>query len=95
MKTAMLILALFAVARVGTVGTGRPQTQAPAMVPISDYHQHLFSPAITDGGKTRPSITAKDLVALLDDAGIRKALVLSLAYQYGNPNRPPVENEYE
>ena len=80
MKTAMLIPALFAVGAVGAVGTGRPQ--APAMVPAADYHQHLFSPAITDGGKTRPSITAKDLVPLLDDAGIRKALVLSLAYRY-------------
>jgi uncharacterized protein len=93
MKTAMLILMLFAIAGAGTFGTGRPQ--APAMVPAADYHQHLFSPTITDGGKTRPSITAKDLVTLLDDAGIRKALVLSLAYQYGNPNRPPVEDEYE
>jgi predicted TIM-barrel fold metal-dependent hydrolase len=34
-------------------------------------------------------------VRLLDEAGIRQALVLSLAYQYGNPNRPPVENEYD
>jgi hypothetical protein len=33
-------------------------------------------------------------VRLLDAAGIRQALVLSLAYQYGNPNRPPAENEY-
>ena len=87
MKTAMLILVFV------TVGAGR--SQAPAIVAAADYHQHLFSPAITDGGKTRPSITAKDLVTLLDDAGIRKALVLSLAYQYGNPNRPPMENEYE
>ncbi len=28
-------------------------------------------------------------------AGIRRAVVLSLAYQFGNPNRPPVENEYD
>ena len=34
-------------------------------------------------------------MTLLDAAGIRKALVLSLAYQYGNPNRPAVENEYQ
>jgi uncharacterized protein len=90
MKTALLILACITV---GAVGSGRPQ--APAIVPAGDYHQHLFSPAITDSGKTRPSIAAKDLVTLLDDAGIRKALVLSLAYQYGNPNRPAVEDEYE
>jgi uncharacterized protein len=30
----------------------------------------------------------------MDAAGVRRALVLSLAYQYGNPNRPPVADEY-
>jgi predicted TIM-barrel fold metal-dependent hydrolase len=35
------------------------------------------------------------MVQLLDQAGIRRAAVLSLAYSYGNPNRPPVEREYE
>ncbi len=28
-------------------------------------------------------------------AGIHRAVVLSLAYQFGNPNRPPIENEYD
>jgi predicted TIM-barrel fold metal-dependent hydrolase len=41
------------------------------------------------------TITAERLIALLDSAGIRGALVLSVAYQFGNPNRPPVANEYE
>jgi hypothetical protein len=27
-------------------------------------------------------------------AGIGRAVVLSLGYQFGNPNRPPVEDEY-
>ncbi|OLC02431.1 MAG: hypothetical protein AUH45_09095 [Gemmatimonadetes bacterium 13_1_40CM_69_22] len=40
-------------------------------------------------------ISAGDLIELLDAAGIRRALVLSVAYMYGSPNRPPVENEYE
>jgi predicted TIM-barrel fold metal-dependent hydrolase len=31
---------------------------------------------------------------LLDAAGIQRALVLSIAYQFGNPNKPKVENEY-
>ena len=69
------------------------QTLPPTAV--VDYHQHLFSPAITNGGATRPAVSAKELIPLLDAAGIRQALVLSLAYQYGNPNRPPVENEYQ
>ena len=86
MKTGMLVIAGVLAAHVP-----RPGLSAPSV----DYHQHLFSPAITNGGQTRPAVSAKELVALLDAAGIRKALVLSLAYQYGNPNRPPVENEYE
>ena len=31
---------------------------------------------------------------MLDAAGVRQALLLSLAYQYGNPNNPPVQDEY-
>jgi predicted TIM-barrel fold metal-dependent hydrolase len=69
--------------------------QASSRPTVVDYHQHLFSPAITNSGATRPVVSAEDLVALLDAAGIRKGLVLSLAYQYGNPNRPAVQNEYE
>ncbi len=30
----------------------------------------------------------------LDSAAIRRALVLSVAYQFGNPNKPAVEDEY-
>jgi predicted TIM-barrel fold metal-dependent hydrolase len=37
---------------------------------------------------------AAELVTLLDEAGIRRAVVLSLGYQYGNPNKPPVPDEY-
>jgi predicted TIM-barrel fold metal-dependent hydrolase len=63
--------------------------------PIVDYHQHLFSPTITTLSSRQQLLEAKDLVALLDEAGIRRAVVLSLAYQYGNPNRAPVEHEYD
>jgi len=34
------------------------------------------------------------VIALLDSAGIRRALVLSIAYTWGNPSRH-VEDEYE
>jgi predicted TIM-barrel fold metal-dependent hydrolase len=34
------------------------------------------------------------MIALLNAAGVQKALVLSLAYQFGNPNKPAVEDEY-
>jgi hypothetical protein len=62
--------------------------------PAVDHHQHLFSPDITNLTGLR-TLTAGDLVALLDLAGIRRAVVLSLGYQYGNPNRPAIEHEYE
>jgi predicted TIM-barrel fold metal-dependent hydrolase len=62
--------------------------------PLVDYHQHLFSPAAAKLSPGVDPITSSDLVALLDSAGIRRALVLSVAYQFANPNRPPTENEY-
>jgi predicted TIM-barrel fold metal-dependent hydrolase len=70
---------------------------AGQVAPIVDHHQHLFSPAIvallaTGGGGLQP-ITAGDVVALLDSAGIRRALVLSAAYMYGSPART-VDDEY-
>ena len=50
-------------------------------------HRHRSRPC-------RESFSASELIPLLDAAGVRRALVLSLAYQYGNPNRPPVTGEY-
>ena len=69
-------------------------------VPRADHHQHLFSPAVAALISPAPPaepvkpIAASDLVALLDAADIRRALVLSVAYMFGSPNRT-VENEYE
>jgi predicted TIM-barrel fold metal-dependent hydrolase len=67
------------------------------IAPIVDHHQHLFSPAIaamlsTESAGLQP-IMAPDVVALLDSAGIHRALVLSVAYMYGSPART-VEDEY-
>lgn len=59
-----------------------------------DYHQHLLSPSVAKLLSLPNSFTARDLIPLLDAAGIRQALVLSMAYQYGDPNRPPVPDEY-
>jgi predicted TIM-barrel fold metal-dependent hydrolase len=74
-----------------------PATQS-APAPVIDYHQHLFSPAaaaLVTGKPNSPGISARDLVALLDSAGIQRALVLSVAYTWGKASRAPVENEYE
>ncbi len=65
-------------------------------VPVADHHQHLFSPAmiaLLDTTGQTPPVTARDVVTLLDSAGIRKAAVLSVAYLYGSPSRT-VEDEY-
>jgi hypothetical protein len=41
-----------------------------------------------------PRITASDVVSLLDAAGIKRAVLLSVAYMFGRPGRV-IENEYE
>jgi predicted TIM-barrel fold metal-dependent hydrolase len=67
------------------------------IVPVADHHQHLFSPAIVallaSGTSGSPAITARDVIALLDSAGIQKAVLLSVAYLYGSPKRE-VQDEY-
>lgn len=70
----------------------------PAQAPLVDYHQHLFSPAasaLVTGNPRSPGITARDVIALLDSAGIKRALILSTAYTWGKASRAPVENEYQ
>jgi nucleoside phosphorylase/predicted TIM-barrel fold metal-dependent hydrolase len=62
--------------------------------PGIDHHQHLFSPATSALARGISPVSAGDLVRLLDEAGIRRAAVFSLAYQFGNPNKPPVDDEY-
>ena len=65
--------------------------------PLADHHQHLFSPALaavmSPPAPARPTtpITAKDLIALLDAAGITRAAILSTAYIFEQPSRK-IEN---
>ena len=62
---------------------------------VIDYHQHLYSPEA--GARSSPGpkgISASDLIADLDAAGIQRAVVLSVAYSFSNPNKPSVPNEY-
>ena len=62
---------------------------------IIDYHQHLYSPeAGARSSVGQKGISASFLVAQLDGAGIQRAIVLSVAYSFSNPNKPPVPNEY-
>ena len=57
---------------------------------LIDYHQHLLMPT-EDSPR---GFLAADLVKLLDEAHVSRALVLSMAYRYGNPNQAPVADEY-
>lgn len=69
-----------------------------AQAPAIDSHQHLFSPAaaaLVTGNPSAPGISARNLIELLDAAGIQRALVLSMAYTWGKASRAPVANEYE
>jgi predicted TIM-barrel fold metal-dependent hydrolase len=65
-------------------------------VPAGDWHQHVFSTA--DVAMLGPAasivpLDADQLIHLLDAAGIRKAVLLSVAYMAGSPARK-VEDEY-
>ena len=80
-----------------------PQTPGQIRPPTVDHHQHFFSPALAKlvspnpvppGGAAVEAIDADRLIAMLDSAGIQRALVLALGYSWGNPARN-VENEYE
>ena len=89
-RPAVIAAAAIALAVSHVVGDNAAQEPVPAV----DHHQHIFSAdtaALASGFRL---IDAADLIALLDEAGIRRAAVLSTAYQWSNPNRPPVENEY-
>ena len=63
--------------------------------PLVDHHQHFFGPSVTALSPGIEPITSSELIVLLNSARIPRAVVLSVAYQFGNPNRPAVENEYE
>lgn len=62
--------------------------------PAADHHQHVGGPAMAEFQKLPAAITAKDVIELLDQAGIREGVLLSVAYTYGRPGREPA-NEYE
>lgn len=67
--------------------------------PVADHHQHVFGPGVAGfftqtGTREFKPVTAKDVIALLDTAGIRKAVILSSGYSFGSP-RAKVDDEYD
>jgi hypothetical protein len=57
--------------------------------PYADHHQHVGSQSMAEFLKFPNALTAKDVIALLDTAGIEKGVLLSIAYAYGRPGREP------
>jgi predicted TIM-barrel fold metal-dependent hydrolase len=55
----------------------------PLPRPQVDHHQHLLSRQMAESGQQ--PIDAKALIRMLDEAGIRRAVVLSNAFRYGSP----------
>jgi uncharacterized protein len=68
---------------------------ASSTAPVADHHQHLFSPRIVAliNSPAIKEVPSSVLVAMLDEAGIRRATVLSTAYMFGRPDRH-LDNEY-
>jgi predicted TIM-barrel fold metal-dependent hydrolase len=74
------------------VSAGAPANRP---VPVIDHHQHLFSSDSASLASGFHVIDATDLVTMLDAAGIRRAVLLSTAYQFSSPNRPVDDREYD
>ena len=56
---------------------------------VIDHHQHLMSPQALSVFSAPKTITAADLIAEMDAAGIDRAVVLSAAYGFSNPFKKP------
>ena len=65
---------------------------AAAAAPRVDHHQHLLNAPMAEPGQQ--PITAESLIAMLDAAGIRRALLLSNAFRYGDPRQPSDPDEF-
>jgi predicted TIM-barrel fold metal-dependent hydrolase len=78
------------------LGILSPIRLSAQLVPRADHHQHLFSAtmvALLDTTHLLQPVTARNVIALLDSAGIRQAVLLSVAYIYGSPSRS-IQDEY-
>jgi len=61
--------------------------------PVGTYHQHLISLPIGTLWQVPERLDAQQLIQQLDNAGIRSAAVLSVAYAYGDDRRQ-IDDEY-
>jgi predicted TIM-barrel fold metal-dependent hydrolase len=72
-------------------GAATPSSAKPLPAPAIDHHQHLLTKEMAEPGQQ--PIDAKAMIAMLDAAGIRRAVLLSNAFRYGSPDSPAA-NEY-
>lgn len=88
------LIALASITAIAQNGeSAQSNAQSEQIVPAADHHQHVFSTAYTAkflpaGSKT---ITAQDLIGLLDKAGIRRASLLATGYSFGRPGSEPTD----
>lgn len=80
LPVAVVILILAA----GGCARGRADGNQAAGAPLFDHHQHLFSPAAANLLREQP-ITADQLVAAMDAAGMKRGVVLSEALLFDSP----------
>ncbi|MDQ3714056.1 MAG: amidohydrolase family protein [Acidobacteriota bacterium] len=85
-----LIVLASAVAIAQNEQSSRSNAQSEQIAPLADHHQHLFSPAYAKFQSPNfKTITAQDVIELLDKAGIQRAVLLSTAYRWGRPVAEP------
>jgi hypothetical protein len=89
-----IVLLIFAIAATSCRGSekgfspsaGQDRLSHEGTALLVDHHQHLLSPAgvelINALGRKEKPVTGEQLVAMLDTAGIQRAVVLSDAYYF-------------
>lgn len=79
----------------GCAGGASSPTRESTPAPLVDHHQHLLSPALAKVWGEPEGVAAERLIRLLDDAGVKRAVVMSLAYAWGSPAlSPKPDDEY-
>src|SRR5689334_8137323 len=85
MKTC--IIALLAVIATACAPLQGPLTLADVPPPLVAAHQHLISPAFSEEVLHQPVLDGAGLLKMLDEAGIRRGVVLSMGYSFGDERK--------
>ena len=80
------IPAFYSLLALSACATGQSAAPRAVLAPRVDYHQHLVSANFAPIVKHAPR-DGRALLAELDSAGIEKAVVLSVAYSYGDERK--------